>query len=101
MFTPHETDSELNGSASKPDVVGDILKNMWMWIGFSFALGLCGLLYMQLPNWMQLWFDPRLIFLAMFMLFGIVVLVFRTIQSSRSKSKINNIVECSRSESSQ
>lgn len=71
----------------KTDVVGEVASNIWTWIGITLAAGIYGTLYLQLPSWVQLWFDPRLLALLIALFVFVVVVGIQNIRKSFGKNK--------------
>lgn len=71
--------------------MGKIAENIWTWIGIFVVLGLYSLFYMQLPDWVQLWIDPRLFGLGIFLVLVMLVSAFRAIRTRLKKAhKVDN-----------
>lgn len=92
MREPTETRKKSDlGLMSRTDTMGKIAENIWTWIGIFVVLGLYALFYMQLPDWVQLWIDPRLFGLGIFIVLVMLVSVFRAI---RTRIKSAHTIDC-------
>lgn len=78
-------------TAPKTDVVGEVASNIWIWIGITLAAGAYGALYLQLPPWVQLWFDPRLLALLIALFVFVVVVGIQNIRKSFAKDTLEHL----------
>ncbi|MBI5792890.1 MAG: hypothetical protein HZA63_15595 [Rhodocyclales bacterium] len=89
-----DADEESNSPSPSTDFPGQDGRTILLWMGACAAIGLSVAFSLQLPDWMQLWFDPRLflvgvVFLVVF-LFAFVPFFFRTFLSLFSKTGTTN-----------
>ena len=77
-------------NSSKTDAIGEVVSNIWLWIGATLALGAYFAFFTQLPPWVQLWFDPRTLFIAVFFVVIAVFSIHKQVRNFFAKNSRNH-----------
>jgi hypothetical protein len=83
------TTTTASGS-TKTDAIGEVVSNIWLWIAATLALGAYFVFFTQLPPWVQFWFDPKTLFLAVIFAAIAVLGIYKQARKFFSQSSRNH-----------